>query len=124
MDQFMEITYVQRTTNEECLLNQHTLRDIVDTNISSLLISQFKQKFVQAIGYERKNGRLSAKSINFNRAVLENSLFGKLLDYFSAAQVAELITNYTILLKYEGQYVQVTGPSLPERLSEKLVGII
>ena len=76
-----------------------------------------KQKHVQTFGYERKNGRLATKNLNFNRAILENSQFSRLLDFFPAGKVVDLITNYTILLLYEGQYIQVTGYSLPDRLS-------
>ena len=120
LNKFMQETYVQRTSNEECLLNEHSLADILDTNINNLLMRQFKQKHVQTFGYERKNGRRFIKNLNFNRAVLENSEFSRLLDFFPAGRVAELITNYTVLLLYKGQYVQVTGPSLPDRLNEKL----
>lgn len=125
LDAFMRETYIQRNSDQSFLLNEHTLADILDMNITNLLMQPpARLKYVQTYGYERKNGRLFVKNINLNRAILENSEFKRLLDYFPAAKVADLITNCTILIRYEGHYVQVTGPSLPERLTEKLGTII
>jgi hypothetical protein len=78
-----------------------------------LLPMQTKPKYVQTFGYERKDGKLIYKNINFNRAVLEASEFHQLINHYPAGEVADLITNYTILVLYKRHYVQVTGPSLP-----------
>lgn len=109
----MHSTLLQKNTKT---LNQlpwsDNFEEVLSSNVQFLLKKGGEtSSYVQCMG-SRCSGGYKASSFNGAQAVLLNCEFERLMERVGGREVSDLLANYTILVRYKGQYVQVTGPNL------------
>lgn len=85
---------------------------LFDDCISFLILKEGKNKYVQCASIEFRDFQLDHKTINFAKNILERSFIRKLFNYAKHSVLYNILCNYTIILKYKTQYVQVAGRAL------------
>lgn len=71
-----------------------------------------KSNYVQCAMIEFKDFGLKYQTLNFSKTILEKSHIRDLYNFISQKTLYEIICNYTIILKYQNDYVQVAGKPL------------
>lgn len=71
-----------------------------------------KSNYVQCAMIDFKDFGLKHQTLNFSKTILETSHIKDLFPYISQKTLYDIICNYTIILKYQNDYVQVAGKPL------------
>jgi hypothetical protein len=72
-----------------------------------------RKRYVQCLGQEYKGFTLRMRNLNYGRAIIEaNPTFRNLFALMPYKQLFQILLNYTIIVPYKGEHVQVTGPIL------------
>ena len=78
---------------------------------------------MQCQGQEYKNHEIVMRKLNFGKAIIETApIFKTLFRVLHYNFFFRLLLNYVIIVRYKGEYIQVSGQALNEKYNMKALG--
>jgi hypothetical protein len=89
-----------------------TFNTLLADCISFMIQNCRKSNYVQCAAIEYKDYALKHQTLNFCMTILEKSHFVHLFEFLKQKDLYFILCNYTIILQYQNDFIQVAGRPL------------